>query len=145
MKKSLLVLLSFVLLSTFNAYSYEWQQNNTQQNIQELLYILDGEKQYLDDSGEFLFDMGSASAGRVAGNLKDVTIHMEHKPERPGCADICPEMIIITFKCKGNKDCTYNPEFPEFIADIGVITFIDIKAGKKSYQLLKDIQAAIHK
>ena len=95
----------------------------------------------LDNYGNFSFDMGSASAGRVSGNLKDVTLSIEHKPERPGCADVCPPMKIIHFNCLNGNKCVKDPAFPKLGSHSqGVITFEKLEAGKSTYNLLYTIQ-----
>lgn len=96
----------------------------------------------IDKYGNFSFDMGSASAGRVSGNLKDVTISIEHSPERPGCADVCPPMEIIHFKCINGKKCVTDTADSKLYGYLnqGVITFQNLKNGKKTYKLLSIIQ-----
>ncbi len=93
----------------------------------------------LNTKGDFSFDMGSASAGRVSGNLRSVEIIMEHIPERPGCADICPEMILIRFECKNDKNCVTDPAFSNTYYDSGAISITNIELGRESYRLLRKI------
>lgn len=99
----------------------------------------------LDNYGNFSFDMGSASVGRISGNLKDVIINIEHKPERPGCADVCPPMEIIHFKCINGKKCVTDPADPKLYGyfNQGVISFENLENGKKTYKLLSIIQKNI--
>ncbi len=99
----------------------------------------------IDNYGNFSFDMGSASAGRVSGNLKDVIISIEHKPERPGCADICPPMEIIHFRCVNGRKCVTDPADPESFGyfNEGVISFDNLKMGRNTYKLLSTIKKNI--
>lgn len=90
--------------------------------------------------GDFSIDLGSASAGRVMGNLRDVYLSIEHLPKRPGCADICPEMIVIHFNCYDGKKCVTDPAFKEFYSNSGVISFSNIENGKMIYDLLQNIK-----
>lgn len=109
--------------------------------IKKLLNKKNWEIVKLDNYGNFSFDMGSASAGRVSGNLKDVLLRIEHKPERPGCADICPPMEIIHFNCLNNSECLKDPAFPKMGSySQGVITFENLEVGKRTYKLLYKIQ-----
>lgn len=118
-----------------------------QEKIIELKSLLnkgDWEIMTLDNYGNFSFDMGSASAGRVSGNLKDIIISIEHKPERPGCADICPPTEIIHFKCLNGNKCVKDPAFPKMGSHSqGVISFENLKLGKTTYKLLSEIQNKI--
>ncbi|NLN25766.1 MAG: hypothetical protein GX163_09025 [Bacteroidetes bacterium] len=97
----------------------------------------------VDIYGNFSIDMGSASSGRVTGNLLDVALDVEHLPERPGCADICPEMIVIHFKCQNNTNCITDPAFRDFFSDEGSISFVNIEKGKRIYDLLIAIQKTL--
>lgn len=94
----------------------------------------------IDIYGNFSIDLGSASSGRVMGNLNEVALDVEHLPERPGCADICPEMIVIHFICHNNTDCITDPALREFAVDEGSISFVNIEKGKRIYDLLMAIQ-----
>lgn len=88
--------------------------------------------------------MGAASAGRVSGNLKNVILSIEYKPERPGCADICPPMEIIHFNCLNGKNCIEDPAFKnDGKYESGMITFEDLEIGRKTYKLLREIQDKI--
>lgn len=107
-------------------------------DIKELNKLLNDSN--IDVYGNFSIDMGSASAGRVMGNLKDVYLSIEHLPERPGCADICPEMVIIHFRCYDGKKCLTDPAFKEFYSDESGISFENIKNGKRVYNLLQKIK-----
>ncbi|NCO62694.1 MAG: hypothetical protein GW849_02310 [Flavobacteriia bacterium] len=92
-----------------------------------------------DSQGNFSIDTGAASTGRVQGNLKQVNLSIEYLPIRPGCADICPEMAIIRFKCKfGN--CLNDPNMQNFKSDESAISFDGLETGKKVYELMKRIQ-----
>jgi len=99
----------------------------------------------IDNLGNFKFDMGSASAGRVFGNLRDVFITMEILPERPGCADVCPEMAVIHFKCENNQKCVTDPANPQLYGyfDEGIITFVNLETAKEVYQLLNEIKKTL--
>tara|TARA_A100000171_G_C2139729_1_gene153942 strand:- start:2672 stop:3244 length:573 start_codon:yes stop_codon:yes gene_type:complete len=90
-------------------------------------------------NGDFVIDMGSASSGRVAGNLKNLNLSFEHLPERPGCADVCPEMIVIKFDCKLRKKCISEPTMSDFYSDSGTISIANISVGKKTFELLNRI------
>ena len=96
----------------------------------------------IDSLANFSFDMGSASAGRISGNLRKVFISMEILPERTGCADICPEMVVIHFKCENNQRCISDPADPKLYGyyNEGVITFENLETGERVYQLLNLIK-----
>jgi len=96
----------------------------------------------IDNLGNFKFDMGSASSGRVSGKLTEVFISMEILPERPGCADICPEMAVIHFKCDAEKKCVTDPADPQLYGyhNEGVINFENLENGQKVYSLLNKIK-----
>ena len=99
----------------------------------------DYESIVVSQNGDFIFDMGSASAGRIAGNLNDLTLRLEHLPERRGCADFCPEMILIHFNCKNGKKCISDPATPNYSTNSGTISIANIDLGKRSFNLLKKI------
>lgn len=124
------------------------QQNPTDELIESLTKLLNKDGWDIikvDKSGNFSFDMGSASSGRISGNLKDVIISIEHKPERPGCADICPPMEIIHFQCINGDKCVTDPAFSKTLGyySNGSISFGNLLNGKKTYQLLSDLQKTI--
>lgn len=95
----------------------------------------------IDVYGNFSIDMGSASSGRVMGNLKEIELDNELLPERPGCADICPETFVIHFFCIENKKCLTDPAFREFTSEKGFISFENIEYGKRFYELLMNIKS----
>ena len=96
----------------------------------------------IDNLGNFKFDSGAASTGRVSGKLSKVFITLEILPERPGCADICPEMALIHFKCENDTKCVTDPANPQFYGyfNEGVISFENLETGKKVYSLLNEIK-----
>ena len=107
-------------------------------DIKKVFSLLDTK---IGSNGDFSFDMGSASSGRVSGNLKEVDIVIEYLPERPGCADICPEMAVIYFKCKYNKKCVSDPGFISGGSySSGSISFQNLKLGSEIFDLLNKIQ-----
>ncbi|WP_158963436.1 hypothetical protein [Myroides fluvii] len=108
--------------------------------IKEVYSLLN---QPIKSNGDFYFDSGSASAGRIAGNLKDVDITIEYLPEQPGCADICPEMAIISFKCKFNNNCLIDPAFPELERNSGITTIVDLEIASKVFDLLNRIKSKL--
>lgn len=94
----------------------------------------------LDEYGNVEIDMGAASAGRIKFRISDVVISMEERPEEPGCADICPPRILITFTCK-KSECISDPAFTEFTkSKTGTIQIHNINRGKKSFRFLKELQ-----
>ena len=96
----------------------------------------------IDQRGNFEIDMGSFSAGRVGGKLGDIDIRREHREEEPGCADICPERILIHFTCKSNK-CLYDPASKNdknLLFDSSVIQFFDIQNGNNMFDLLVELK-----
>lgn len=111
-------------------------------DIQTLFLNLNDEttKASIDYAGNFSIDMGSATAGRVVGNLNEIDLIIEYLPVRPGCADNCPEMAIIHFNCKDEKKCVTDTVATELSHESGVITFTDLEFGKKIFDLLKRIQ-----
>lgn len=96
----------------------------------------------LDDYGNVIIDMGSASAGRVAFRITDVDIEMEEREEEPGCADICPPRILITFKCR-KSECVYDPIMSDSKYNTGVIEFQNLKRGRKAFRYLKELKRFI--
>lgn len=94
----------------------------------------------INSEGDFSIDMGAASAGRVSGNLKDVNLSIEYLPEMPGCADICPEMAVISFKCKSKTECLSDPTLMEFRTERSGITIANKDRGAYIYDLLIRIQ-----
>ncbi len=94
----------------------------------------------LDDYGNTEIDMGSASAGRVKFRIADVIISMEERPEEPGCADICPPRVLITFTCK-KSECISDPAFSDFDDHrTGTIQIYDINRGKRAFAFLSELQ-----
>ncbi|MFA5297648.1 MAG: hypothetical protein WC389_05505 [Lutibacter sp.] len=89
----------------------------------------------IDDYGNVLIDMGSASAGRLMLRISDVNIRMEERKEEPGCADVCPPRILIHFECR-KSECITNPVSASELYQSGVIEFIDLNKGKKAYGYL---------
>ncbi|MDT8346271.1 MAG: hypothetical protein RQ756_00600 [Flavobacteriaceae bacterium] len=79
----------------------ELEENNNDDkinsDIKKVFALLNHEitKASIDSKGNFSFGMGSASAVRVAGNLKEIELNTEYLPERPGCADICPRQLLF--------------------------------------------------
>lgn len=96
----------------------------------------------IDNFGNFKFDTGAASTGRVSGNLSNVFISLEILPERPGCADVCPETAIIRFKCDNGKNCVTDPFDPQLSGyhNEGAISFQNLETSKKVYTLLNQIK-----
>ena len=116
--------------------------NSTIRELKSLLNSDENTTVQIDNYGNFSFDMGSASAGRVSGNLKDVILSIEYVPERPGCADICPEMELIHFRCINGNKCVTDPADPKMYGyfERGLISFDNLEIGKKTYKLLARIQ-----
>lgn len=89
----------------------------------------------IDEYGNVIIDMGSASAGRVMLRITDVNIKMEEKKEGPGCADVCPPRILIHFECL-KAACIRDPASDFEPNQSSVIVFDDLKKGKKAYEYL---------
>lgn len=99
----------------------------------------------LDQYGNIVLDLGSASAGRLKFRISDVNISMEESPEEPGCADICPPRIIISFKCI-KSECISDPAFEEMGSyPSSAISIFNIKRGKKAFEYLKALKQFIDK
>lgn len=97
----------------------------------------------LDQYGNIVLDMGSASAGRIQFRITDVNISMEERPEEPGCADICPPRVIINFNCT-KSECINDPVVPEFGKhSSGSVQIFDLKRGKKVYEYLTALKQFI--
>ena len=139
--------LIFLCLITFSACKENNKTSDAKKLIIELESKFDGvySDADIDNLGNFKFDMGSASGGRVSGKLSEVFITMEILPERPGCADICPEMAVIHFKCINDKDCVTDPADPQMYGYFkeGVITFHNIDNGREVYTLLNDLKESL--
>ncbi|WP_283635868.1 hypothetical protein [Aquaticitalea lipolytica] len=93
------------------------------------------ENSQIDDYGNVLIDMGSATAGRYLFRITDVNIKMEERKEEPGCADICPPRVLIHFTCR-KSECISDPSFESEYNQSGVIIFEDTNRGKKAYAFL---------
>jgi hypothetical protein len=116
------------------------------EDIKSLFTILNNElmTSQFDSQGNFSIDMGAASTGRVKGNLKKVDLRIEFLPERPGCADVCPEMAVIYFKCKYGVKCIEDPNVPQFDKhNEGAISFQGLDTGLKVFQLLGRVQKSL--
>lgn len=98
-------------------------------------------KTSIDSNGFFSFDMGTASAGRATGNLKDVNVSIQYLPEQPGCADICPEMALIIFECKFGIECVSDSYFTDIKSKEGSISLVNLDTASLLYDLLKRIQS----
>lgn len=93
----------------------------------------------LDEYGNVEIDMGSASSGRMKFRINDVNISMEERPEEPGCADICPPRIIISFKCL-KSECISDPALNIGMYSSSAIQIFNIKRGKKVFEYLKALK-----
>lgn len=89
----------------------------------------------IDEYGNVIIDMGSASAGSVMLRISDVNIKMEERKEEPGCSDVCPPRILIYFDCR-KSECIADPSFVSEKYQSGVIEFLDINKGKKAFGYL---------
>ena len=89
----------------------------------------------LDDYGNTYIDMGSASSGRIYFRITDVNIEKEERGEEPGCADICPPRIILSFKCR-KSSCLRDPSNVNEIYKSGNIEFLNTNKGKKAFEYL---------
>jgi len=98
----------------------------------------------IDEYGNMLIDMGSASSGRLMFRISDVNLKMEEKAEKPGCADICPAKIVIEFQCR-KSECIMDPASNLGNYQSGMIEFTDLKKGKKAYEYLKAFKEYIRK
>ena len=90
----------------------------------------------IDEYGNIYIDMGSASSGRHYFRITDVNLSIEEKPEEPGCADICPPRVIISFKCRKSV-CLQDPTIQGTGYIEGAIVFENIARGKKAFEFLK--------
>lgn len=93
----------------------------------------------IDDYGNLVIDMGSASAGRYSLRLTDVDLTMEERPEEPGCGDVCPPRILITMTCK-RSDCIGDPAMEDWKQSSGTFVIYDLPRGKKTFNVLKQLQ-----
>lgn len=99
----------------------------------------------LNEYGDVIINMGSASAGRMKFRITDVNISMEERPGEPGCADICPPRIIISFKCI-KSGCISDPAFTEMRASTtSAFAIYNIKRGKKAFEYLKALKVFMAK
>lgn len=137
-----ITILSFILLFTF--------QTKAQINVNDFedakIYfkgIFENDSQ-IDEYGNMLIDMGSASSGRLMFRISDVNLKMVEKEEKPGCADICPPKIIIEFECR-KSECIVDPASNLTNYQSGMIEFTDLKKGKKAYEYLKAFKEYIRK
>jgi hypothetical protein len=109
--------------------------------LKTLLNVNGWEVVKINNKGDFSLDMGSASAGRVSGNLKDLSLKIEHKPKRPGCADICPPMEILYFNCVNTNKCLKDPALPKMgNYSQSSISFTNLEIGKATFKLLETIK-----
>jgi hypothetical protein len=103
--------------------------------------LLEGAK--IDEYGNIEVDFGSASAGRLKLNLKDVTMKMEERPEEPGCQEMCPPRIMITFKCERGP-CIEDPTMEDLSRrQVKTLDIHDIENGKKCYDVLKQLKGLL--
>lgn len=127
----------------FLVCSSAFYAQNSQNEFVSLLYEFNdffGEESFMNPSGRMVLDMGAASAGRVEFNIRDVSISMEEVPERPGCADVCPPMTLIYFKCNGKVKCVSDPIVQEAGTWYeGRITY-GIEHGREAYLFLLKAQ-----
>lgn len=136
MKKSTVLLVFILILGNVNAQ----MKFNDFTDVEIYFRGIFNENCSVDDYGNILIDMGSASMGRYAFRVTDVTFLMEEKGEEPGCADICPPRIIIHFACR-KSECIADPFHPDLKFQNGSITFMDLKLGKKAFEFLVKLQA----
>lgn len=118
------------------------KEEKVNSDIKSIFKLLNDDtiKTSIDSNGYFSFDMGAASVGRVIGNLKDVNVSITYLPKQPGCADICPEMALIIFECKFEKECISDPAFAEIKNKTGTISLVNLDTASLLYDLLKRIQ-----
>lgn len=122
------------------------QAGIAQNKIKNYHEVIDRFYHYFSDessvnpSGGLILDMGSRSAGRVAFNIKHVSISMEKLPERPGCADICPPMTLIKFKCNEGKECITDPAFEKLGKTSKSSITYNIDKGTEAYNFLLELQ-----
>ncbi len=133
-----ILLCSSILL--FSTHSYAQMKINDFQDAEIYFNGLFDSNSEIDDYGNISIDMGSASAGRVLLRITDVNITMTEKKERPGCADICPPMILINFECRKSK-CISDPYLKDIYSQTGVISFTDLQKGKKAFEYLKSVKS----
>lgn len=119
------------------------KEEKVNSDIKSIFKLLNDDivKTSIDSNGYFSFDMGAASVGRVTGNLKEVNVSIQYLPEQPGCADICPEMALIIFKCKFGIECVSDPYFTEIKSKGGTISLVNLDTASLLYDLLKRIQS----
>ncbi|MEM6342795.1 MAG: hypothetical protein AAF927_02910 [Bacteroidota bacterium] len=100
-----------------------------------------------DSHGNFSFDMGSASKGRILGNLKDVLISIEHLPHKSGNTNVGPAVEIIHFKCLNAENCLKDPAFTKELGSFNhkTIRFENLEIGLKVYEYLIKIQENLNK
>ena len=135
--KQIITLLFFVLFFTLNVNSQMKINDFTDAEIYFRGIFDDSCK--MDDYGNVLLDMGSASAGRYSFRITDVKISKEEKAEEPGCADVCPPRILIHFTCK-KSECIIDPSFKSELYLGGTISFEDLKKGNKAFEFLIALQ-----
>lgn len=138
---------TITLLSIFFIYSIQSQAQINLNDFEDAEIYFNGifeDDSQIDEYGNILIDMGSASAGRLMFRISDVNIKMEEKPEEPGCADICPPRILIFFECR-KSECISDPAFNMENLQTGSITIFDVKKGKKAFEFLKAFKEFILK
>lgn len=129
---------TITLLTIFLIFSIQSQAQINLNDFEDAEIYFNGifeSNSQIDEYGNILIDMESASAGRLMFRITDVNFKMEEKPETPGCADICPPRIIIHFECR-KSDCILDPSFNSEKYQSGSITILDLKKGKKAFEFL---------
>ncbi|HLW15424.1 MAG TPA: hypothetical protein VKX30_08015 [Flavobacteriaceae bacterium] len=98
----------------------------------------------LDEDGNAYIDMGTFSDGRFSVLMTDVDLQMEERGEEPGCADICPPSVFITFNCRESK-CLKDPLISDTLFEASSLVFFDTSRGKKAYEYLRALQDFLRK
>lgn len=136
----------FVILFSFIGLSQAYGQLNYKDYVEAeiIFYGLFGHESSIDEYGNVVLDMGSASTGRVKFRLSDVSIRMEERKEQPGCSDMCPPMIIIHFECL-KSNCVTDPAIATEPSKTGTISMTHLKRGKIAFEFLKSLQVFLYK
>ena len=135
---------SILLIVLAFPFSQNIQSQVTIQDFDDARIYFDGlfdENSTLDDYGNIVIDLGSASAGRYSFRITDVDITMEERPEEPGCADVCPERILLTLSCS-KSECIEDPGIDSGLkTESAVIVFYDLGKGKKAFKIFNSLKA----
>lgn len=104
--------------------------------LKEFEYFFGTEESDLKKNGQVVLNLGSASSGRYAFNIRNVEFTIETRNEEPGCADICPPRTLLNIKCIEEANCIIDPSFPSLRQSSAIAELIPMEKGIEAYLFL---------